>query len=44
MNQEVLNVMKERRSCRSYKPEQISDQALQAVLEAGTWAPTGMGK
>ena len=44
MNQEVLNVMKERRSCRSYKPEQISDQALQAVVEAGTWAPTGMGK
>lgn len=44
MNQEALKVMKERRSCRSYKPEQISDQALQAVVEAGTWAATGMGK
>ena len=44
MNQEALKVMKERRSCRSYKPEQISQEALQAVVEAGTWAATGVGK
>ena len=27
---------------RSYSPKQISDEELQAVLEAGTYAPTGM--
>ena len=40
---ELLKGMKERRSCRSYKPEQIKDEELQAVLEAGAWAPTAKG-
>ncbi|MBP3701302.1 MAG: nitroreductase family protein [Lachnospiraceae bacterium] len=40
---ETLNVLKNRRSIRKYKPEQISDAELNAILEAGTWAPTGMG-
>lgn len=44
MNQEALKVMEERRSCRAYKPEQITEEELQAVLKAGTYAPTGMGK
>ena len=44
MNQEALKVLEERRSCRAYKPEQISEEALQAVLKAGTYAPTGMGR
>ena len=44
MDNEILRVLRERRSCRSYKPEQIKDDELQAVLEAGTWAPTGMGR
>ena len=43
MDNEVLRALRERRSCRSYKPEQIKDDELQAVLEAGTWAPTAMG-
>jgi len=43
MDNEVLQALRERRSCRSYKPEQITDDELQAVLEAGTWAPTAMG-
>ncbi len=43
MNQEALNVLKTRRSCRSYKPEQITDAELNAVLEAGMYAPTGRG-
>ena len=34
---EVLKVLKERRSCRSYRPEQITDEELNAVLEAGTY-------
>ena len=33
---EVLKVLKERRSCRSYRPEQITDEELNAVLEAPT--------
>lgn len=43
MNTDFLQVIKTRRSCRSYKMEQISDEELQAVLEAGTYAPTSMG-
>ena len=37
---ETLKVLKERRSIRKYKPEQISEQELSAILEAGTWAAT----
>ena len=33
-----------RRSVRKYKSEQISDEELNAVLKAGTYAPTAMGK
>ena len=43
MENTVLTALKTRRSIRSYKAEQITDEELQAVLEAGTWAPTGMG-
>ena len=43
MDNVILQALRERRSCRSYKPEQITDEELQAVLEAGTWAPTAMG-
>ena len=43
MDNEVLRALRERRSCRNYAPEQIKDDELQAVLEAGTWAPTAMG-
>ncbi|MDR1421028.1 MAG: nitroreductase [Treponema sp.] len=32
-----------RRSIRAYKPEQITDEELDAILEAGTYAPSGMG-
>ena len=40
---ETLRVLKERRSIRKYKAEQIKDAELDAILEAGTWAPTGKG-
>ena len=43
MENEVLKAIKERRSIRHFKKEQVSDEQLNAVLEAGTWAPTGMG-
>ena len=41
---EVLSAIAARRSCRAYQPEQIKPEELQAVLEAGTWAPTGMNR
>jgi nitroreductase len=40
----VLKVLKERRSIRKYKAEQIKDRDLDAVLEAGIWAASGNGK
>lgn len=40
---EVLEALKNRRSVRKYKPEQIKEEELKAVLEAGIYAPTGMG-
>ena len=43
MDNAVLTALRTRRSIRSYKPEQITDEELKTVLEAGTWAPTGMG-
>lgn len=43
MENEVLNVIRTRRSCRKYKPEQITDEELQAVLKAGTYAPSSRG-
>ena len=44
MNMEsTLKDLKERRSIRAYKPEQIKEEELQKILEAGTYAPTGMG-
>ncbi|MDD7740249.1 MAG: nitroreductase [Fusicatenibacter sp.] len=41
--EEVLQAIKSRRSIRKYKKEQITDEQLNAILEAGTYAPTGMG-
>ena len=38
-----LDIIRTRRSYRSYKPEQITDEQLNAVLEAGTYAPTSRG-
>ena len=41
---EALKVLLERRSCRSYKPDPIPQEILDQILEAGTYAATGMGK
>lgn len=39
---EILNGLKTRRSVRKYKTEQVPDRLLDAVLEAGTFAASGM--
>lgn len=41
---ETLEDLRTRRSCRAFKPEQIKDEELDAILEAGTYAPSGMGQ
>ena len=38
----MLENLKERRSIRKYKPEQVSDAHLDAVLEAALYAASGM--
>ena len=40
---EVIRNIKERRSVRAYRTEQIKKEELDIILEAGTYAPTGMG-
>jgi nitroreductase len=41
---ELDSCIKGRRSIRAYTDEAVSKQHIDAVLEAGTWAPTGMGR
>ena len=41
---ETLKVLETRRSCRSFKPDMIKEEELKAILRAGTFAATGMGK
>ena len=41
---EILKVLKERRSCRKFLPDPVPEEKLQAVLEAGTYAASGMGR
>lgn len=43
MENDVLKAIKERRSIRRFKADQITDEELKTVLEAGTWAATGHG-
>ena len=42
MTNETLETIKNRRSCRAYKPEQITNEELDAVLEAGTYAASAI--
>ncbi len=41
---ETLQAIKGRRSVRAYKPDMPAKELIEKVVEAGTWAPTGMGK
>ena len=43
MKEEALEVLYNRRAIRKFKSEQIKDEELDAVLKAGTFAPTAMG-
>lgn len=41
---ELFEALKGRRSVRGFKDEQIKEEELNAILEAGEYAATGMGK
>lgn len=41
---ETLEVLKSRRSCRNFKPDMVEKEILDQILEAGTYAASGMGK
>lgn len=41
---ETLNILKTRRSIRKFKNDAIPQDILGAIVEAGTYAPTGMGR
>jgi len=43
MDNPILQALRERRSVRAFRPDQIRDDELRAVLEAGTYAPTARG-
>ena len=44
MSNELLELLKSRRSIRSYLPKMIKEEELDAIVEAGTYAPTAMGR
>ncbi len=41
---ELLELMKHRRAIRRFAPEQIKEEALQQILEAGLYAPSAGGR
>ena len=43
MKKEAIEVLRHRRSIRSYKPAQITKEELDTVLELATYAPTAKG-
>jgi nitroreductase len=38
---EILRIIKDRRTTRSYKKEMITEVELNKIIEAGMWAPSG---
>ncbi|MCD7946609.1 MAG: nitroreductase [Clostridiales bacterium] len=44
MSNQVMESILSRRSVRSYKPDPVPKELLDQVLEAGTYAATGMGR
>lgn len=43
MREQALEVLKNRRSIRKYKEDQVKKEDLALILEAGTYAPTAAG-
>ena len=43
-NEKVLKVIEERRSIRAYKPDKVPVDIIDKIVEAGLYAPSGMGR
>ena len=43
-NEVVLEVLRERRSVRKFKPDMPPKDVIDQIIRAGTYAPTGMGR
>ncbi|MCR5590632.1 MAG: nitroreductase [Lachnospiraceae bacterium] len=41
---DTLKVLESRRSCRNFTSEMVKKEDLEAIIKAGTYAATGMGK
>lgn len=41
---DTIQVIKERRSVRKYQDRRVPQEVIDRIVEAGTYAPTGMGK
>lgn len=41
---ETLKTLESRRSCRNFKSDMVKKEELDAIIKAGTYAATGMGK
>ena len=41
---ETLKTLETRRSCRNFKQDMVKEEDLKAIIKAGTFAATGMGK
>lgn len=40
----TLEALRTRRSCRAYTSEPVAPELIDQIIEAGTYAPTGMGR
>ncbi|MFO7810375.1 MAG: nitroreductase [Candidatus Delongbacteria bacterium] len=41
---EVLKCIKNRRSCRDFKPDLLKEEDIRQIIDAGIWAPSGNNK
>jgi len=41
---ELLDLLKKRRSIRTFKPDPVSDEYVDKIIEAGRWAPSGFNQ
>lgn len=44
VKQELLELLKTRRSIRKYKPDMVPKEVIDQIMEAGTYAASGMGR
>ena len=44
MTNQILDNMRTRRSCRSFKPDMVPQEILEQIIEAGLYAPSSLGE